>query len=170
MESNYSLLIQHMHMITLLFKLHFKLFVNRAIAQYYWLMALNNTGFCFKGQKHKQLKSRQQRRWISSSKTGPKEHVYALVNVLLINIRTCFEFVLKPCVLSLCSKVLVVGGYKGWLLWEGARNFPCVWCSQCQMAPRQTLCCPRLGPTVTMLVPQGQHNNRKKQGQVTQDK
>jgi len=72
-ESNYSLLVQHMCMIILLFKLVLKLFGNRVIAQYYWLMTLKKTGFCFKGQKYRQLQSWQPRRWLSSSKTGSKE-------------------------------------------------------------------------------------------------
>lgn len=66
-------------MITLLFKLDFKLFANRAIAKYFWLMALNNTSFCFKVKKTQKtpqsVKVKTQRRWISSSKTEPKENV-----------------------------------------------------------------------------------------------
>lgn len=44
----------------------------------------------------------------------------------------------QPCVLGLHSKVLVVEGLEGELLWEAARSSCCVWWSWCHQAPGQT--------------------------------
>ena len=102
------------------------------------------------GRNHTQSPKPAETTWDSAFRMSPQLLQYLRRQRVNTAVLYTGPFTISHIVLGLRGKVLVVGELQGWLLWDVARSFPCVWQSRCQPAPRQTHCWPRPSPSAPL--------------------